>query len=69
MENVCFEFVINVFYELKIFVMVFKGFVEILFDGVMYDEVLLKKFLMIIKEESDWLYCLIMDIFVFFRIE
>lgn len=46
-----------------------KGFAETLLDGAMYDEVLLKKFLTIIKEESDRLHRLIMDILALSRIE
>lgn len=46
-----------------------KGFAETLLDGAMYDEMLLKKFLTIIKEESDRLHRLIMDILALSRIE
>ncbi|ENF7316724.1 PAS domain-containing protein [Listeria monocytogenes] len=67
--NVRSEFVTNVSHELKTPVTALKGFAETLLDGAMYDEVLLKKFLTIIKEESDRLHRLIMDILALSRIE
>ncbi|HFT2689022.1 TPA: two-component system histidine kinase PnpS [Listeria monocytogenes] len=69
LENVRSEFVTNVSHELKTPVTALKGFAETLLDGAMYDEVLLKKFLTIIKEESDRLHRLIMDILALSRIE
>lgn len=69
LENVRSEFVANVSHELKTPVTALKGFAETLLDGAMYDEVLLKKFLTIIKEESDRLHRLIMDILELSRIE
>ncbi|EAH0434593.1 PAS domain-containing protein [Listeria monocytogenes] len=69
LENVCSEFVTNVSHELKTPVTALKGFAETLLDGAMYDEMLLKKFLTIIKEESDRLHRLIMDILALSRIE
>ncbi|EAG5865790.1 PAS domain-containing protein [Listeria monocytogenes] len=69
LENVRSEFVTNVSHELKTPVTALKGFAETLLDGAMYDEVLLKKFLTIIKEESDRLHRLIMDILGLSRIE
>ncbi|ECK3550159.1 cell wall metabolism sensor histidine kinase WalK [Listeria monocytogenes] len=69
LENVRSEFVTNVSHELKTPVTALKGFAETLLDGAMYDEMLLKKFLTIIKEESDRLHRLIMDILAFSRIE
>ncbi|EHX4038242.1 PAS domain-containing protein [Listeria monocytogenes] len=69
LENVRSEFVINVSHELKTPVTALKGFAETLLDGAMYDEMLLKKFLTIIKEESDRLHRLIMDILALSRIE
>lgn len=69
LENVRSEFVTNVSHELKTPVTALKGFAETLLDGTMYDEVLLKKFLTIIKEESDRLHRLIMDILALSRIE
>ncbi|EAE6008000.1 PAS domain-containing protein [Listeria monocytogenes] len=69
LENVRSEFVANVSHELKTPVTALKGFAETLLDGAMYDEVLLKKFLTIIKEESDRLHRLIMDILALSRIE
>ncbi|EAG1221844.1 PAS domain-containing protein [Listeria monocytogenes] len=69
LENVRSEFVTNVSHELKTPVTALKGFAETLLDGAMYDEMLLKKFLTIIKEESDRLHRLIMDILALSRIE
>lgn len=69
LENVRSEFVANVSHELKTPVTALKGFAETLLDGAMYDEALLKKFLTIIKEESDRLHRLIMDILELSRIE
>lgn len=69
LENVRSEFVTNVSHELKTPVTALKGFAETLLDGAMYDETLLKKFLTIIKEESDRLHRLIMDILALSRIE
>ncbi|EUJ24191.1 histidine kinase [Listeria grandensis FSL F6-0971] len=69
LENVRSEFVANVSHELKTPVTALKGFAETLLDGAMYDEELLKKFLTIIKEESDRLHRLIMDILELSRIE
>ncbi|EAC3593959.1 PAS domain-containing protein [Listeria monocytogenes] len=69
LENVRSEFVTNVSHELKTPVTALKGFAETLLDGAMYDEVLLKKFLTIIKEESNRLHRLIMDILALSRIE
>ncbi|WP_271006311.1 two-component system histidine kinase PnpS [Listeria seeligeri] len=69
LENVRSEFVTNVSHELKTPVTALKGFAETLLDGAMYDEALLKKFLTIIKEESDRLHRLIMDILALSRIE
>ncbi|MBC1608400.1 cell wall metabolism sensor histidine kinase WalK [Listeria welshimeri] len=69
LENVRSEFVTNVSHELKTPVTALKGFAETLLDGAMYDEILLKKFLTIIKEESDRLHRLIMDILALSRIE
>ncbi|ELQ0053242.1 PAS domain-containing protein [Listeria monocytogenes] len=69
LENVRSEFVTNVSHELKTPVTALKGFTETLLDGAMYDEMLLKKFLTIIKEESDRLHRLIMDILALSRIE
>ncbi|WP_462113726.1 two-component system histidine kinase PnpS [Listeria monocytogenes] len=69
LENVRSEFVTNVSHELKTPVTALKGFAETLLDGAMYDEVLLKKFLTIIKEESDRLHRLIIDILALSRIE
>ncbi|HAC4891193.1 TPA_asm: PAS domain-containing protein [Listeria monocytogenes] len=69
LENVRSEFVTNVSHELKTPVTALKGFAETLIDGAMYDEMLLKKFLTIIKEESDRLHRLIMDILALSRIE
>ncbi|EAF8854275.1 PAS domain-containing protein [Listeria monocytogenes] len=69
LENVRSEFVTNVSHELKTPVTALKGFAETLLDGAMYDEVLLKKFLTIIKEESDRLHRLIMDILALSKIE
>lgn len=69
LENVRSEFVTNVSHELKTPVTALKGFAETLLDGAMYDEVLLKKFLTIIKEENDRLHRLIMDILALSRIE
>ncbi|EHL2672010.1 PAS domain-containing protein [Listeria monocytogenes] len=69
LENVRSEFVTNVSHELKTPVTALKGFAETLLDGSMYDEMLLKKFLTIIKEESDRLHRLIMDILALSRIE
>ncbi|EKF6109068.1 PAS domain-containing protein [Listeria monocytogenes] len=69
LENVRSEFVTNVSHELKTPVTALKGFAETLLDGAMYDEVLLKKFLTIIKEESDRLHRLIMDILALSRFE
>ncbi|EAE9266203.1 PAS domain-containing protein [Listeria monocytogenes] len=69
LENVRSEFVTNVSHELKTPVTALKGFAETLLDGAMYDELLLKKFLTIIKEESDRLHRLIMDILALSRIE
>ncbi|EPU4929018.1 two-component system histidine kinase PnpS [Listeria monocytogenes] len=69
LENVRSEFVTNVSHELKTPVTTLKGFAETLLDGAMYDEMLLKKFLTIIKEESDRLHRLIMDILALSRIE
>ncbi|EAG0252769.1 HAMP domain-containing histidine kinase [Listeria monocytogenes] len=69
LENVRSEFVTNVSHELKTPVTALKGFAETLLDSAMYDEMLLKKFLTIIKEESDRLHRLIMDILALSRIE
>ncbi|MBC1424782.1 cell wall metabolism sensor histidine kinase WalK [Listeria seeligeri] len=69
LENVRSEFVTNVSHELKTPVTALKGFAETLLDGAMYDETLFKKFLTIIKEESDRLHRLIMDILALSRIE
>lgn len=69
LENVRSEFVTNVSHELKTPVTALKGFAETLLDGAMYNEALLKKFLTIIKEESDRLHRLIMDILALSRIE
>ncbi|ATL55570.1 PAS domain-containing protein [Listeria monocytogenes] len=69
LENVRSEFVTNVSHELKTPVTALKGFAETLLDGAMYDEMLLKKFLTIIKEESDRLHRLIMDILALSGIE
>ncbi|WP_242332222.1 two-component system histidine kinase PnpS [Listeria monocytogenes] len=69
LENVRSEFVTNVSHELKTPVTALKGFAETLLDGAMYDEMLLKKFLTIIKEERDRLHRLIMDILALSRIE
>ncbi|AHI56925.1 two-component system histidine kinase PnpS [Listeria ivanovii] len=69
LENVRSEFVTNVSHELKTPVTALKGFAETLLDGAMYDEMLLKKFLTIIKEESDRLHRLIIDILALSRIE
>ncbi|HBI5914051.1 TPA: PAS domain-containing protein [Listeria monocytogenes] len=69
LENVRSEFVTNVSHELKTPVTALKGFAETLLDGAMFDEMLLKKFLTIIKEESDRLHRLIMDILALSRIE
>ncbi|WP_163654978.1 two-component system histidine kinase PnpS [Listeria sp. PSOL-1] len=69
LENVRSEFVANVSHELKTPVTALKGFVETLLDGAMYDEELLKQFLTIIKDESDRLHRLIIDILALSRIE
>lgn len=69
LENVRTEFVTNVSHELKTPVTALKGFAETLLDGAMYDEKLLKKFLTIMKDESDRLHRLILDILALSRIE
>lgn len=69
LENVRSEFVANVSHELKTPVTALKGFAETLLDGAMYDEALLKQFLTIIKDESDRLHRLILDILALSRIE
>lgn len=69
LENVRTEFVTNVSHELKTPVTALKGFAETLLDGAMYDEALLKKFLGIMKDESDRLHRLILDILALSRIE
>ncbi|WP_239255218.1 two-component system histidine kinase PnpS [Listeria ilorinensis] len=69
LEQVRSEFVANVSHELKTPVTALKGFAETLLDGAMYDEALLKQFLHIIKDESDRLHRLILDILALSRIE
>ncbi|MBC1521830.1 cell wall metabolism sensor histidine kinase WalK [Listeria aquatica] len=69
LENVRSEFVANVSHELKTPITAVKGFAETLLDGAMDDEKLLKQFLTIIKDESERLNRLILDILALSKIE
>lgn len=69
LENVRSEFVANVSHELKTPVTAVKGFAETLLDGAMHDEELLRQFLTIIKDESERLNRLILDILALSKIE
>lgn len=69
LENVRSEFVANVSHELKTPVTAVKGFAETLLDGAMHNEELLRQFLTIIKDESERLNRLILDILALSKIE
>lgn len=69
LENIRSEFVANVSHELKTPVTAVKGFAETLLDGAMHDEELLRQFLTIIKDESERLNRLILDILALSKIE
>lgn len=47
------DFLVNVFYELKILIIFIKGFLEIFLDGVMDNKKFCEYFLYIILKESE----------------
>lgn len=69
LEQVRKDFVANVSHELKTPVTSVKGFTETLLDGAAEDEILRKKFLKIIWEESERLQSLIQDLLELSKIE
>lgn len=69
LEQMRKDFVVNVFYELKMLIMFIKGFMEILLDGVMEDKEVFFEFFFIILKESERFQFLVQDFFDFLKIE